>query len=105
MITQNAVPAAPHAMSELVPASISQLQVEDLEFFQKWSKMCALETGEALRVNRLKNLWYVGLCIPLKRYPQMKPILFCGLSCFHTEDTLVILKESSKVSILIKCNV
>ena len=44
-------------MSELGPASISHLQPEDLEFFQKWSSMCALETGQALRVNRLKNLW------------------------------------------------
>jgi hypothetical protein len=44
-------------MSELVPASISHLQQEDLEFFEKWSNMCALETGQSLRVNRLKNLW------------------------------------------------
>ena len=51
------VPAAPHSMSELVPVVLEHLEREDLEFFNRWIHMNSLESGEARRGSRLKNLW------------------------------------------------
>lgn len=51
------VPPAPHAMAELVPQTLSHLLGEDLEFYKKWSLMCAMEAEEAGKGSRLKELW------------------------------------------------
>ena len=44
-------------MSELVPVVLQHLEREDLEFFNRWIHMNSLESGEARRGSRLKNLW------------------------------------------------
>ena len=44
-------------MSELVPQALGHLTDEDMEFFNKWSKMSSLESGEARKGSKLKNLW------------------------------------------------
>ena len=54
---KDAIPSAPHSMSELVPVVLQHLEREDLEFFNRWIHMNSLESGEARRGSRLKNLW------------------------------------------------
>eukprot|EP00095_Tigriopus_kingsejongensis_P009867 maker-scaffold757_size101632-snap-gene-0.17 protein:Tk09867 transcript:maker-scaffold757_size101632-snap-gene-0.17-mRNA-1 annotation:"dna replication atp-dependent helicase nuclease dna2-like" len=54
---ESAVPAEPHAMSDLVPKTLAHLDEIDLKFFQDWSRMCALEAQEASRKSKLKDLW------------------------------------------------
>ncbi len=49
------IPEAPHAMADLVPQTLAHLTEEDLAFFNNWSQMCALETGEARKASRLKR--------------------------------------------------
>ena len=52
------IPTEPnHAMSELVPQALGHLTTDDVEFFNKWSKMSSLESGEARKGSKLKNLW------------------------------------------------
>eukprot|EP00094_Tigriopus_californicus_P009570 TCALIF_09226-PA protein Name:"Similar to Dna2 DNA replication ATP-dependent helicase/nuclease DNA2 (Mus musculus)" AED:0.03 eAED:0.03 QI:0/0.66/0.5/0.75/1/1/4/36/1063 len=51
------VPPAPHAMAELVPQTLSHLQEDDLQFFKKWSLMCAMEAEESGKGSKLKELW------------------------------------------------
>ena len=50
-------PAAPHAMSELVPSTLAHLNQEAEKFFAEWIRKCGLETEESSRKNTLKNLW------------------------------------------------
>ena len=44
-------------MAELVPEVLQHLQGDDLEFFNRWIHMNSLESGEARKGSRLKNLW------------------------------------------------
>ena len=53
----NAIPSEPHGMSELVPEVLGHLTETDMTFFDKWSKMNSLETGEARKASKLKSLW------------------------------------------------
>ena len=50
------MPAAPHAMNELVPNSLSHLTDEDLQFFKTWVHLSSLETEEVLKTNKLKKI-------------------------------------------------
>lgn len=46
-----------HAMSELAPQALGHLSSEDVAFFDKWSQMHSLESGEARKSSKLKSLW------------------------------------------------
>ena len=48
---------AGHAMTELVPSVLSHLKQDDMNFFDLWSKMNCLESGEARKGSELKSLW------------------------------------------------
>ena len=64
---ENNIPPEPHAMSELVPTVLDHLNSEDVEFFNKWSTMNSLESGEARKGSKLKSLWCMT---PLQRESQ-----------------------------------
>ena len=52
------VPTEPqHAMTSLVPEALGHLTGSDIKFFDNWSKMNSLESGEARKGSKLKNLW------------------------------------------------
>ena len=51
------IPSAPHAMSELVPQTLSHLSDTHLQFYQKWSLMSSLEKQESAAKSKLNYLW------------------------------------------------
>ena len=54
---EDQVPEEPHGMAELVPQALSHLSSDDMKFFNKWSLMNGLESGEARKGSKLKSLW------------------------------------------------
>lgn len=56
---EDKVPGEPHGMAELVPQVLDHLTTDDMDFFNRWSLMNSLESGEAKKGSKLKTLWYV----------------------------------------------
>ena len=56
---EDKVPVEPHGMAELVPQVLDHLTTGDMDFFNRWSLMNSLESGEAKKGSKLKTLWYV----------------------------------------------
>ncbi len=78
------VPPGPgHAMSELVPEVLNHLNEEDMNFFNHWSRLNSLESGEARKASRLKSLWCVT---PQQRELQGQAI--AGLTLCNDKCTL-----------------
>ena len=98
----NKVPTDPnHGMSELVPQALGHLTDEDMEFFNKWSKMSSLESGEARKGSKLKNLWCMT---PAQRELQGQAIADLKPSGDEGEYLQYYFFFTEKISILYSLN-
>ena len=95
------IPPAPHAMFELVPATLAHLNADAERFFQDWIQKCVLESEESRKKNTLKNMWTKT---PEQREQALSAIARLQLQnprCQKENELYhVLVKESG-----IKCNV